>query len=259
MSNKNMLWAIGMGATISLVSFLTFSKAKKSLKAIEPDLALKASKIMFESPGRVLAVSPHPDDLDFFAGGTIKRLVDSGFEVTVVDVSNGERGVNIPNLGSIRQHEQKNAQRILGYKNLKFLHYPDMKVNYKRLMRDLRNVWYETDPDIVFTFDPNFPLKFLTHKDHLAVGKAVCKLATEMDSNVKIYLYGSRKNNILVDISQSLDKKIEATLSHKSQLRFSSSIYKGVVRKMSNYAAIGSDIEFGETFRAFHNFDSFPM
>ena len=215
-NNKNILWGIGVGASLSLISLVALNKVKESIKAIEPDLALKASDIMFETPGRVLAISPHPDDLDYFAGGTLKRLVDNGFEVTVVDVTNGEKGVNIPNLGSIRQNEQKRAQKIIGYNNLKFLHYPDMKVNYKRLMRDLRNIWYEVDPHIVLTFDPNFPLKFLAHKDHLAVGKATCKLATEMDSNAKLYLYASRKNNVLVDISQSLDDKLAATLSHKS-------------------------------------------
>lgn len=257
-NNKNLLLGVGVGATLSLVSLYALNRVKESIKAIEPDLALKASDIMFENPGRVLAISPHPDDLDFFAGGTLKKFVDMGFDVTVVDVTNGEKGVNLPNLGSIRQQEQKRAKNIIGYNNLKFLHYPDMKVNYKRLMRDLRNVWYEVNPDIVLTFDPKFPLKFLSHKDHLAVGKATCKLATEMDSNAKIYLYASRKNNILVDVTQSMEDKINAVLAHKSQLRFSGSLYKSFIKKMSIYAASGTQIQYGETFRAFHNFDSFP-
>lgn len=256
--NKNLLLGLGVGASLSLAGLMALNAIKQNVNPVEPDLALKASKIMFESPSRVLAISPHPDDLDFFAGGTIKLLVEQGFDVTVVDVSDGEKGVNLQNLGSIRQDEQKRAQKILGYKNLRFLHYPDMKISYKRLMRDLRNIWYEVDPHLVFTFDNNFPMKFLAHKDHIAVGKATCKLAIEMESDAKVYLYGSRKNNVLVDISKVIDEKVAAVLSHKSQLRFSNSIYKMAIKKMAGYAAQGSGTNHGESFRTLHNFDSFP-
>lgn len=257
--SKNLAIGLGLGATISIIGLVAMNIVKKGVKAVEPELAAQASNIIFEKPCKVLALSPHPDDLDFFAGGTIKLLADRGFDITVVDVTDGEKGVNIPNLGSVRQYEQRRAQKFLGYQNLKFLHYPDMKVNYKRLMRDLRNIWYEVNPDIVFTFDHNFPLKFLAHKDHLAVGKAVCKLATEMDSPAKIYLYGSRKNNVLVDISEVLEDKTGAVLSHKSQLRFSKSLYSSTVKKLGSFAASGSNFKHAEAFRAFHNFDSFPM
>ncbi|SHJ83672.1 N-acetylglucosaminyl deacetylase, LmbE family [Anaerobranca californiensis DSM 14826] len=256
--NKNILISLGLGTSLSIAGLIALNKVKQGINPVEPELALKASEIMFEKKGKVLAFSPHPDDLEFFAGGTIKLLVNKGFDVTVVDITDGEKGVNLPNLGSIRQNEQKKAQKVIGYQNLKFLHYPDMKVNYKRLLRDIRNIWYEVDPQIVFTFDNNFPLKFLTHKDHLAVGKAVCQLATEMDSNAKVYLYASRKNNLLVDISQVIDDKIKAVLCHKSQLRFSTLIYDQLVRKMASYASMGTNIHYGESFRTLHNFDSFP-
>ncbi len=257
--DKNLAIGLGIGATVSFLGYLAIKNVKNSLKTIEPDLAFKASNIIFENPGKVLAISPHPDDLDFFAGGTIRLLVEKGFDVTVVDVSDGEKGVNLQNLGSIRQDEQKRAKKVLGYHNLKFLHYPDMKINYKRLMNDLRNIWYEVNPDIVITFDPNFPLRFLAHKDHLAVGKATCKLATEMESKAKLYLYASRKNNVLVNVSNVLDYKIKAALCHKSQLRFSKHLYSTFIRKLGGYAASGADFKYGEAFRAFHNFDSFPM
>lgn len=256
--NKNLAIGLGLGATFSLMGLVALNILKKGVKAVEPELAAQASKKIFKQPCKVLALSPHPDDLDFFAGGTLRLLADRGFDITVVDVTDGEKGVNIPNLGSIRQHEQKKAQKILGYQNLIFLHYPDMKISYKRLTKDLRNIWYDVNPEIVFTFDHNFPLKFLAHNDHLAVGKAVCNLATEMDSPAKVYLYGSRKNNILVDISEVIADKTEAVLSHKSQLRFSKSLYSTTIKKMGNYAASGSNLKQAEAFRAFHNFDSFP-
>jgi LmbE family N-acetylglucosaminyl deacetylase len=44
------------------------------------------------SPDRldVLAVAPHPDDLEILCGGTIAKLVKQGYKVGMADLTSGE-------------------------------------------------------------------------------------------------------------------------------------------------------------------------
>lgn len=39
---------------------------------------------------RILAIGPHPDDLEIGMGGTIAALLAQGHEVTMCDLTNGE-------------------------------------------------------------------------------------------------------------------------------------------------------------------------
>lgn len=61
----------------------------------------------------VLAVGAHPDDVEISVGGTLARLVQQGYRVGIVDLTNGE-----PTPGcagpAVRMAEAQEAARILG-------------------------------------------------------------------------------------------------------------------------------------------------
>src|SRR5262249_47437226 len=60
----------------------------------------------------VLAVAPHPDDLEITCGGTLAKLVRQGYRVGIVDLTTGEptpRGSE-----EIRAHESEAARKVLG-------------------------------------------------------------------------------------------------------------------------------------------------
>ncbi len=60
----------------------------------------------------VVAVAPHPDDLEILCGGTLARLVQQGHKVAIVDLTTGEptpRGSE-----EIRAREAEEARKILG-------------------------------------------------------------------------------------------------------------------------------------------------
>ncbi|MGL5095535.1 MAG: PIG-L family deacetylase [Planctomycetia bacterium] len=60
----------------------------------------------------VLAVAPHPDDLEILCGGTLALLVDQGYKVGILDLTSGEptpRGTL-----ETRAAEAEEARRILG-------------------------------------------------------------------------------------------------------------------------------------------------
>jgi bacillithiol biosynthesis deacetylase BshB1 len=60
----------------------------------------------------VLAVGPHPDDLEITCGGTLAKLVKLGYRVGMIDLTSGEptpRGTL-----EIRQREAEAARQVLG-------------------------------------------------------------------------------------------------------------------------------------------------
>jgi N-acetylglucosamine malate deacetylase 1 len=60
----------------------------------------------------VVAVGPHPDDLEILCGGTLARLVQQGYRVGIFDLTTGEptpRGSE-----EIRAHEAEEARQVLG-------------------------------------------------------------------------------------------------------------------------------------------------
>src|SRR5437588_13081442 len=60
----------------------------------------------------VLAVAPHPDDLEITCGGTLARLVRQGYRVGMLDLTSGEptpRGSE-----ETRAREAEAARQVLG-------------------------------------------------------------------------------------------------------------------------------------------------
>src|SRR5436189_6486311 len=60
----------------------------------------------------VVAVAPHPDDLEILCGGTLAKLVQQNYRVAMIDLTTGEptpRGSE-----EIRAREAEEARQILG-------------------------------------------------------------------------------------------------------------------------------------------------
>jgi bacillithiol biosynthesis deacetylase BshB1 len=70
----------------------------------------------------VLAIGPHPDDMELAAGATVAQLSRAGKEVVLLDLTLGERGTR--GSAEIRAEEARQAARILGAER-RCLHLPD--------------------------------------------------------------------------------------------------------------------------------------
>jgi len=193
---------------------------------------------------KVLVVSAHPDDPDFGAGGSIARLVDSGAEVVYVIVTDGSQGGEDPTqkdseLVAIRAKEQRAAAKVLGVKKVEFLGYkdghlaPDLK-----LRRDIVRMIRKHKPELVITHIPGRVLDAPmggSHPDHLAVGEAtmaavypdsrnprafrsLLKQGFEPHEVKEVWIPFWTTGDYLVDITPTLDRKIEALKKHKSQI-----------------------------------------
>ena len=137
---------------------------------------------------RVLAVFAHPDDEGFGCGGTLAMLVSRGARVTLVCATNGDVGeISDPSLATaetlaqVRQEELRNAMRITGVPDVRFLGYRDSgmagtednnhphslyQAQPESVISRLVRVIGEIDPRVVLT---HAPTGGYGHPDHVAV------------------------------------------------------------------------------------------
>ena len=129
---------------------------------------------------RVLVVAAHPDDIDFSAAGTVALWTDAGIEVTYCLVTDGDAGgfdeaVPRAEIAPLRRKEQTAAAEVVGVHDLRFLGYPDGRVEPTLALRkDLARVIRQVRPDrlVCPTPERNYQRVAGSHPDHRAVGAA---------------------------------------------------------------------------------------
>jgi len=192
----------------------------------------------------VLVVSAHPDDPEFSAGGSIAKLAKDGAQVTYVIVTDGSQGGEDPkqkdsDLIAIREKEQRAAARVLGVKKIEFLGYKDGHLTHDlKLRRDIVRMIRKYKPELVITHLPgrliDAPMGG-SHPDHIAVGEAtfaavypdarnprafrsLLKEGLPAHEVKEIWVPYWTSGDFFVDISSTLDKKMESLKQHKSQV-----------------------------------------
>ncbi len=144
---------------------------------------------------KVLVVFAHPDDSDFYLGGTIARLTQAGAEVFYLCATRGDKGdasgaLSGEQISAVRASEQIAAAEILGVHHVQFIGLPDGQVTYNReLIDSIVQAIRKIRPNIVIALDTNIldPAWGVNHADHRAVG-----LAT-IDA---VYPYARNKNEL---------------------------------------------------------------
>lgn len=193
---------------------------------------------------RVMGIFAHPDDPEFFSGGTFARWAAEGAEIVFVLATSGDKGSADPEMTSerlaiLREEEERSAAKALGVKDIVFLRYPDGELMPSlELRRDIVRQIRLRKPDIVVTCDPTvfYNEWGINHPDHRAIGEAALAAvyptardrlnfpSLERDEglaphNVKqVYISGTRMPNTKVDITDYLETKIRALREHKSQI-----------------------------------------
>ena len=191
-----------------------------SLRAAHPHIALAAGAELLSRPRNVLALTAHPDDLEFFAGGVLKRLSQSGSKIHAWVLSDGEKHGGHARMGDIRQGEQSSAASLQGFASVHFAGLPDFALpEDPRLERVVAEAWKKHKPDTVLAFDPQELIARMANRDHKALGRTVMDLArAHFDTNARVYFYGTRHPNVLIDIDPVFEEKMRAVECHTSQL-----------------------------------------
>jgi len=198
------------------------------------------------APRRVLGVFAHPDDAEFFAGGTFAKWAAEGAEITFLLATSGDKGsaeleMTSETLAAIREEETKRAADVLGVKDGIFLRYKDGELFPDlSLRRDITRVIRLAKPDVVVTLDPTrfwFGNGGINHPDHRAIGAATLEavyptardrlnfIELERDEGLEphkaltIYICRPENPTVLVDVSDHVETQVNALIEHKSQIK----------------------------------------
>jgi LmbE family N-acetylglucosaminyl deacetylase len=205
--------------------------------------------VAFEQPGwklsmeksnkTALVLAPHPDDAEFYAGGTLAKWIAEGTRVVIVIATDGSKGSyheDAPSLNRIRAEEATHAAAVLGAESPVMLGHLDMGLDLlppgilrEQFVRAIR----QYKPDILLAQDPFAPYE--VHPDHRAVAWAASDAAyssylplvyheqgLESHYVVEKYFYSDHTEswNKIVDTSQTMEVKMAALAEHKSQIAF---------------------------------------
>ena len=184
----------------------------------------------------IIVIGAHPDDADNKAGGTAALFADMGHRVKFLSVTNGDAGHQDMGggvLAKLRRKEAEEAGRQMGIEEYKVLDnhdgelLPTLDVRHQ-IIREIRN-W---NADIVMS-----PRPADYHPDHRYTGVLVQDAAylvivpnvtpdtPPLEKN-PVFLYledhfqkpTTFRPDIVVDIEETLDEKIEGLDAHTSQM-----------------------------------------
>ena len=184
----------------------------------------------------VLAIGCHPDDIEVNCAGTLVKCVNRGDKVTVCHVANGNLGhviIEPDELRVMRANEAKTAGSLAGIDvvtcDIGDLMVYDGQKNQRDLVVD---VIRSCNPDFIITHAPNDYMP-----DHVAVSRlvfdasfaaSVPRYTTAVDASAKVtpiyYMDNLAGVNTIpteyVDISDTIEKKIEMLECHVSQMKW---------------------------------------
>lgn len=184
---------------------------------------------------RVLVVEAHPDDAEWYCGGTIAKFARLGADVRFVICTEGEKGsydanTNPVELARTRKHEQEAARELLGVREIIYLGIPDGELQPTLELRERLALLYRRyRPEILLTFDPW--KRGELHPDHRACGAAACdaRLAAKMPlyypraenleawATPQLWLFNTDAPNHHVDVSETFEARLQALKMHTSQ------------------------------------------
>jgi len=174
----------------------------------------------------MLAISPHPDDVELCCGGLIAKMAGKGYHVGIIDFTRGELGTK--GTGDIRLQEATKAANLLGVQIRENLDLGDCKIaSGFDEARKLADLIRQYSPSLLVA-----PYGDDHHPDHAASRKLVDKavfLSTlskvQIDHEVHqvemvayYMLHKTFDPSFIVDVTQNYEKKLKAIKAYKSQM-----------------------------------------
>ncbi|MCS4541300.1 MAG: PIG-L family deacetylase [Euryarchaeota archaeon] len=194
----------------------------------------------------IIVISPHPDDCVLGCSGITALHAEKGDNVHVLILSNGEGGGN----PKIRVKEAKESAKILKIKSIKFFGLPDGKISddidtISLIEKEIEKI----KPQRVYSNSLHD-----RHQDHRNTSLASLSAARAVP---EIFLYETPSTlfnfspTIFIDISKSIDLKIQAIKAHKSQIK-KAYTKPDAIRGLAQFRGHQSRLTFAEAFELGH-------
>ncbi len=206
-------------------------------------------------------------------GGTVAAWAREGTDVHYCVVTDGSAGSNDPGMTReamipIREAEQRAAAEVLGVRSVTFLDFRDgeLEVNLET-RRAVTRVVRTIRPEVIVAPDPTrlwFGSQYINHWDHKQAGTlALCAVMPDAPSRPQFpelldeglepfeipHLWlSTERADTYVDISKTLDLKLEALRAHVSQGTADAADW---VRERAREVGEAGGFEYAEGFKAF--------
>ena len=194
---------------------------------------------------KILAIGPHPDDIEFGCGGTLAKWAAAGTVVHYAVLTDGSKGTwdinaDTAALVATRQIEQREAARRIGATgSVTFLGAVDGELENTHALRDqLSRLIRIVQPDVVLGHDPW--KRYRLHPDHRAAGFLLTdSIVAARDPHFfrhhfdltdlqtgqplthhrpsALLLWEADSPNHVEDVTHTLDTKLHALEAHASQ------------------------------------------
>jgi LmbE family N-acetylglucosaminyl deacetylase len=198
----------------------------------------------WEKIQKILVILAHPDDPEFFCGGTLARWARAGNEIQYLLLTNGNKGGGLDmdpeQLSKLRRVEQQKAAAIIGVRSVNFMDLEDgFLVPTLELRREIVRILRREKPDILVTCDPTLlfsELGRLNHPDHRAAGQVVLDAVFPAAGNGnffpellreegfqphtprEIWVSLAASPNVILDVTSTWEVKLQALKEHASQV-----------------------------------------
>jgi len=173
----------------------------------------------------VLTIAAHPDDIELTCAGTLIKMVDKGYSVGILDLTQGEMGTR--GTPEIRAKEAEAARAVIGARFREGLNFGDSrltasienrfalaeKIRVARPKTVILPYWEGRHPD-------HYTAATLGYEACYAAGLKQLAVAGEPHRPKKILyasMYWEVRPSFLVDISPQFDRKIQAINCFASQ------------------------------------------
>lgn len=227
------------------------------------------------APRRALAVYAHPDDPEISCGATLARWAEDGTEIHVLVTTRGDKGTSDPDadrdrLAARRVEETAKAAELLGLAGHRHLGYDDGALpDDQELRGQICRVVRELRPEVVLCPDPTavfFGDGYYNHRDHRVTGWATLDAIAPAAGNPHyfadqlrdglavhhvsaVYLSGTLEPNCWVDVSDHLERKIDALFCHASQLVETGEWFRTFLRERAEDGGRRAGVRYAEGFR----------
>ena len=218
---------------------------------VDPDSAK-----LFSPKARVLVVTAHPDDTEFYLGGILTKLAQKGAVVDEVVCTDGDKSYylweNAAENRRVRRSEQVESAKGSHVRHVQFLGYPDGRLFPRQNVIDrIHEEVLKSNPDYVIAFDGEYPPRRY-HRDHLNSG--VAAFAAIKGTGVKwALLFATHAANYTVDVTDQWERQKQLIAMHRSQFSGEKlELIENMVESNANDDGERIGVSYGEGFHCVH-------